>query len=527
LGPPAHPVCRCFIDYQLEAREHVSESDGDGVWRTIRGAKVFIQNGRITKGPKELIDNKPDEIDGGDGGYQSHEWASKNKKPTSVVSNELLDTLWDKGSEHEYGYYIDADTGEVLREKSGEGFSTAPGEAFSTMGVDLGAPPGDRPVIQLHTHPDESSFSDADWGMMGWSDIKGMVVRDPKWIYRIEKAVGRSYTARELRDGWNATLEKLEAKMGLDDISGLLHAVSVQMGDTFPNLEYTRTAIGVRESLEHCGANAPGGGGFQKGNTCGAEDGEAKPKRKDQTQTKAFKAWFGDSKVVDENGKPLVVYHGTNTEGEFTTFQAHASTRVVRMDGQEFLVADSWDMEDGVGRPEALHYAAVSDVQTMGADEALKFRRESMARLEKEHGTKPSGSTRRHIADLERMSGKKVTVTNEMRPSGDGFYFTPDPNYSYIKNAKQVMPVYLSLQNPKYVHQSEIESGGLSWNVEKYKAEGYDGLIAGNPKDLKKTGWDGSTQIVAFSPNQIKSATGNRGTFSRKSNRIDEQHHGA
>ncbi|MDD2711295.1 MAG: hypothetical protein PHU77_00105 [Simplicispira sp.] len=32
---------------------------------------------------------------------------------------------------------------------------------------------------------------------------------------------------------------------------------------------------------------------------------------KDQTQTEAFRRWFGDSKVVDAQGKPLVVYHGT------------------------------------------------------------------------------------------------------------------------------------------------------------------------------------------------------------------------
>jgi hypothetical protein len=32
---------------------------------------------------------------------------------------------------------------------------------------------------------------------------------------------------------------------------------------------------------------------------------------KKQTETPEFKKWFGDSKVVDEEGKPLVVYHGT------------------------------------------------------------------------------------------------------------------------------------------------------------------------------------------------------------------------
>ncbi len=36
------------------------------------------------------------------------------------------------------------------------------------------------------------------------------------------------------------------------------------------------------------------------------------------TESKYFKKWFGDSKVVDENGKPLVVYHGTNAD--FDTF---------------------------------------------------------------------------------------------------------------------------------------------------------------------------------------------------------------
>ena len=31
----------------------------------------------------------------------------------------------------------------------------------------------------------------------------------------------------------------------------------------------------------------------------------------DQTESSAFKSWFGESKIVDEHGKPLVVYHGT------------------------------------------------------------------------------------------------------------------------------------------------------------------------------------------------------------------------
>lgn len=38
---------------------------------------------------------------------------------------------------------------------------------------------------------------------------------------------------------------------------------------------------------------------------------EVKASAKRQTETPEFKRWFGDSKVVDEQGEPLVVYHGT------------------------------------------------------------------------------------------------------------------------------------------------------------------------------------------------------------------------
>lgn len=42
------------------------------------------------------------------------------------------------------------------------------------------------------------------------------------------------------------------------------------------------------------------------------------------TETPAFKRWFGDSKVVDAQGKPLVVYHGTNAD--VSIFERRSST---------------------------------------------------------------------------------------------------------------------------------------------------------------------------------------------------------
>jgi hypothetical protein len=40
-----------------------------------------------------------------------------------------------------------------------------------------------------------------------------------------------------------------------------------------------------------------------------------------QTETPAFKAWFGDSKVVDADGNPLVVYTGTSKDVDFKSFK--------------------------------------------------------------------------------------------------------------------------------------------------------------------------------------------------------------
>ena len=38
------------------------------------------------------------------------------------------------------------------------------------------------------------------------------------------------------------------------------------------------------------------------------------------TETPAFRSWFGQSAVVDGEGKPMVVYHGTNAD--FNSFGA-------------------------------------------------------------------------------------------------------------------------------------------------------------------------------------------------------------
>lgn len=54
---------------------------------------------------------------------------------------------------------------------------------------------------------------------------------------------------------------------------------------------------------------------WQKPARLAAEGAGARFELAPAVESAAFKKWFGDSKVVDADGKPLVVYHGTSTPG--------------------------------------------------------------------------------------------------------------------------------------------------------------------------------------------------------------------
>lgn len=156
-----------------------------------------------------------------------------------------------------------------------------------------------------------------------------------------------------------------------------------------------------------------------------------------QTETDAFKRWFGDSKVVDADGKPLVVYHGTNSP-EFSSF----------------------------------------DPKLVG---------------------KGAGDW-----------------------SGKGYYFTPD-DLDALGYGERVIPAYVKIDRPFIKYLSDYNWRAPDDFSEYLKKQGYDGVIV-RVRDIDdvtgEVAEDWIKEIVAFSPNQIKSATGNRGTFDPADDRI-------
>jgi hypothetical protein len=77
------------------------------------------------------------------------------------------------------------------------------------------------------------------------------------------------------------------------------------------------------------------------------------------TESKAFKKWFGDSKVVDENGNPLVVYHGADKS--FTEFNMGKSGLGSGVDTGAFWFTDAVGVTQEFGDKSMPLYVAIKN----------------------------------------------------------------------------------------------------------------------------------------------------------------------
>ena len=310
----------------------------------------------------------------------------------------------------------------------------------------------------------------------------------------------------------------------------------------------------------------------------GGSDPTCSPKGKSQkpTDTKAFKDWFGKSKVVDKAGKPLVIYHGTNKSfGQFQT---------------DLPEGDTWGMLDrGLGA----HFAEDSNVTSTFSIGEYAQARDSVVSSE------PGNSWFRDKTGKLDYSGIPVLVTEPRGKRGKTVAYDAkehggtwgiadrhgaDSRLTVLPSGGQTIPVYLSVKKPlkvdpignesdqsavhrvvasKAFEQSQslfvkaFEATGRSNGKEVWEAiksgKGYDAGTHENYKTfedvarnftgmlndadhikqakqiLQKQGYDGiqyrntsrnevkegenATAWIVFSPSQIKSAIGNRGTF--------------
>jgi len=201
-----------------------------------------------------------------------------------------------------------------------------------------------------------------------------------------------------------------------------------------------------------------------------------------RTDSDAFRKWFGNSKVVDANGRPLVVYHGTNEN-----FEAFDPARLGDSTG-----ADSARM--------GFFFAKSADVAASYAVTASPYR-DGILRI----WNKMTGGLYERINEAAIRGLHRIGVLD--RPTA----YPTDGN---------VIPAYLSVQNPMIADfkGSEYREESFASIITRAKASGHDGVILRDTVDEGfEAGGDGVTDVfVAFSPNQIKSVF-NRGTWDASS----------
>lgn len=174
------------------------------------------------------------------------------------------------------------------------------------------------------------------------------------------------------------------------------------------------------------------------------------------TQTEAFKKWFGNSKVVDENGNPLVVYHGTTSD--FTMF----------------------------------------DVSKLGANAD-----HPSATLGFFFAKDPELAN--DFAGQERTGGKVIPVYLKME----------NPYYMEAKDWADDLDFWKGVRGAIGGHgvsyDDSVDHYGKMYDW--LDSKGYDGLIIKGSED--NGGYPELLQdnYVVFHSNQIKSAIGNKGTF--------------
>jgi len=206
------------------------------------------------------------------------------------------------------------------------------------------------------------------------------------------------------------------------------------------------------------------------------------------TASPEFRRWFGDSKVVDSEGRPLVVYHGTNQ-----VFRAFDASRL----GENTHAASSIVFFFSECPSEAGEYADLaSRVQVCDAPAHEVRVAQLAARVRRAEQKGDWDTAERLYLELEALDLGAINA----EPAG-----------------MNVIPVYLRAEEVLALDMGGSFDGHVVADaIQTAKQGGYDALKLLNvwdPVGHREESSPATTQWAVFSPNQIKSALSNTGAF--------------
>jgi hypothetical protein len=225
-----------------------------------------------------------------------------------------------------------------------------------------------------------------------------------------------------------------------------------------------------------------------------------------KTDTPEFKNWFSESKVVDKSGKPLVVSHGGIKAGEIEIFNSDTAGDTTGNNSHgAFHFSDSKQVADDYSR-QAFNRRYQDDPEGLVIDGYVK-------KLPKFKGYEDQYAFVEELAEKQiSRSDVYLKIENpiiERKFEGgriDVLYIERLTNFA--KNGVD--------ENGEFEDYYEQVQGKYNEETEEYDEpqKPVDGIIIKDAvDDIGEMSRIAADQFIVFSPEQIKSAIGNRGTF--------------
>lgn len=231
------------------------------------------------------------------------------------------------------------------------------------------------------------------------------------------------------------------------------------------------------------------------------------------TQSKQFIRWFGDwqnspakaSKVVDNNGEPLVLYH--QTEKEFTTFdtkQKGSGEFDSEMPTGIFMKPTNNDIGVG-GNIQIPLYASIKNPLTVNnRSELVKFYDKNVQGYTKAKSAIDSVNEKYKAKFNEEMKRENEEYQKLWNAKKNGEISEEEYQKSISRDAlDEIMEEWENKVN-------EASRNAKALVDDYFKNSNYDGVIVNN--DVGSFGRSTKT-FIAFENTQVKSATDNIGTF--------------
>jgi hypothetical protein len=232
------------------------------------------------------------------------------------------------------------------------------------------------------------------------------------------------------------------------------------------------------------------------------------------TNTPQFREWFGQSKIVDAEGRPRVMYHGTARD--ITEFKAKQA-------GAIFVTEDPRFAED---------FSYMSEVWMI--DHATQF-------LSEQEIKKAVAAGVMKMAQGVPKQKQIQMLTEILQFPIDSVVRDPDATEIRNEIAKRlpskpnILPVYVRAENPfDFENQGHLEAirsmPGVPVHYQRIRRGEWSAIEEPDVQEaIQKAGFDsfyitegGRKNLAVYDPNQLKSVTGNIGTYGQREPTINE-----